>query len=58
MYLLTNIEIIHGTTDNPIIGKVINNQNCIFDNIALVLSQKNTPLCVILISSLLYTTTI
>lgn len=49
-------DIMAGTTDNAITGKLIKTQNLILDKVAFVFSQKNIPLNVKLISPFLLIT--
>ncbi len=52
----TKDDIMAGTTDNTIIGKLIKIQNLALDKIAFVFNQKNIPLQVRLISPILFIT--
>ncbi|EOP10806.1 hypothetical protein KQ3_01835 [Bacillus cereus B5-2] len=52
----TKKDIMAGTTDNAITGKLIKTQNLILDKVAFVFSQKNIPLNVKLISPFLLIT--
>lgn len=52
----TKNDIIAGTTDNTIIGKLIKTQNLFLDKTAFVFSQKNLLLNVKLISPFLFIT--
>ncbi|BCD29578.1 hypothetical protein BC30102_2614 [Bacillus cereus] len=52
----TKDDIMAGTTDNTIIGKLIKIQNRVLDRSAFVFSQKNIPLQVRLISPILFIT--
>lgn len=52
----TKNDIIAGTTDNIIIGKLIKTQNLVLDKTAFVFNQKNLLLNVKLISPFLFIT--
>lgn len=52
----TKNDIMAGTTDNTIIGKLIKTQNLVLDKTAFVFNQKNLLLNVKLISSCLLIT--